>query len=68
MVLAKAIGVNREITRAILQMRGPAGSIGAAETEQNARSFAKLQQKTAASAMTFYRLRARAEAQLEKTE
>ncbi|MGA9008674.1 MAG: hypothetical protein WBE48_27775 [Xanthobacteraceae bacterium] len=72
MVLAKAIGVNREITRAILQMRGPAGSIGgsmgAVEIEQNAQSFAKLQQKTAASAMTFYRLRARAEAPLEKVE
>jgi|HubBroStandDraft_6_1064221.scaffolds.fasta_scaffold02067_8 uncharacterized protein (DUF2336 family) len=68
MVLAKAIGLNWEITRAILQMRGPAGSISAAETEQNAQSFAKLQQKTAASAMTFYRLRARAEAPLEKVE
>ncbi|MGB6940326.1 MAG: hypothetical protein WBE14_27405 [Xanthobacteraceae bacterium] len=72
MVLAKAIGLNWEITRAILQMRGPAGSIGgsmgAVEIEQNAQSFAKLQQKTAASAMTFYRLRARAEAPLEKVE
>ena len=42
--------------------------MGAAETEQNAQSFAKLQQKTAVSAMNFYRLRARAEAQLEKAE
>ena len=46
-------------------MRGPGNSLGAAEDEQNARSFAKLQQKTAASAMNFYRLRARAEAQRE---
>jgi uncharacterized protein (DUF2336 family) len=85
MVLAKAIGLNWEITRAILQMRGPARSIGGAmggamggtiagstmataETEQNAQSFAKLQQKTAISAMNFYRLRARAESQLEKAE
>ena len=72
MVLAKAIGLNWEITRAILQMRGAGnaigGAMGAAGTEQNAQSFAKLQQKTAVSAMNFYRLRARAELQLEKAE
>jgi uncharacterized protein (DUF2336 family) len=65
MVLAKALGLNWETTRAILQMRGPVRSLGAAEMEANAQSFAKLQQKTAISAMHFYRLRARAEAQLE---
>jgi len=68
MVLAKAIGLNWDITRTILQMRGPAASIGGAEDGQNAQSFAKLQQKTAISAMNFYRLRARAESQLEKAE
>jgi uncharacterized protein (DUF2336 family) len=65
MVLAKAIGLNWETTRAILQMGGPVRSLGAAEMESNAQSFTKLQQKTAVSAMNFYRLRARAEAQLE---
>jgi uncharacterized protein (DUF2336 family) len=65
MVLAKALGLSWETTRAILQMRGPVRSLGAAEMEANAQSFAKLQQKTAISAMHFYRLRARAEAQLE---
>ncbi len=65
MVLAKAIGLSWETTRAILQMRGPAKSVSATEMESNGLSFAKLQQKTAVSAMHFYRLRARAEAQLE---
>jgi uncharacterized protein (DUF2336 family) len=65
MVLAKAIGLSWETTRAILQMRGPAKTVGAADMEANGLSFAKLQQKTAVSAMHFYRLRARAEAQLE---
>ena len=65
MVLAKAIGLSWETTRAILQMRGPAKSVNAADMEANGLSFAKLRQKTAVSAMHFYRLRARAEAQLE---
>lgn len=66
MVLAKALGLSWETTRAILRMRGPARAAGAAEVEANAQSFAKLQQKTAVAAMDFYRLRARAEAQLEQ--
>jgi uncharacterized protein (DUF2336 family) len=65
MVLAKAIGLSWETTRAILQMREPAKSVSGADMESNGLSFAKLQQKTAVSAMDFYRLRARAEAQLE---
>jgi len=65
MVLAKAIGLTWETTRAILQMRGPAKSVSAAELEASGLSFAKLQRKTAVSAMHFYRLRARAEVQLE---
>jgi hypothetical protein len=65
MVLAKAIGLSWDTTRAILRMRGPAKSVSSAELEANSLSFAKLQQKTAVSAMRFYRLRARAEAQLE---
>ncbi len=65
MVLAKAIGLSWETTRAILQMRGPAKSVSPADMESNGSSFAKLQQKTAVSAMHFYRLRARAESQLD---
>ncbi len=65
MVLAKAIGLSWETTRTILQMRGPVKSVSAADMEANGLSFAKLQQKTAVSAMHFYRLRARAEAPLE---
>jgi uncharacterized protein (DUF2336 family) len=68
MVLAKAIGLSWETTRAILRMRGPSRAVSATELEVNGQSFAKLQQKTAAAAMHFYRLRARAEAQLESTE
>ena len=64
MVLAKAISLTWETTRAILQMRAPGKSFSTAEMEANGVSFAKLQQKTAVSAMDFYRLRARAEAQL----
>ena len=66
MVLAKALGLSWETTRAILRMRGPTRAAGAAEVDANAQSFAKLQQKTAVAAMDFYRLRARAEAQLEQ--
>ncbi len=65
MVLAKAIGLPWETTRAILQMRGPAKPVSPADMESNGSSFAKLQQKTAVSAMHFYRLRARAESQLD---
>jgi len=65
MVLAKAIGLSWETTRDILRMRGAGKSVGLAEMEANGASFAKLQHKTAVSAMHFYRLRARAEAQLE---
>lgn len=67
MVLAKALGLSWETTRAILRMRGPARAASPAEVEANAQSFAKLQQKTAIAAMDFYRLRARAEAQLEQS-
>jgi uncharacterized protein (DUF2336 family) len=68
MVLAKALGLSWETTRAILRMRGPSRGVSTAELEANAQSFAKLQQKTAVSAMNFYRLRARAEAQLESVQ
>jgi hypothetical protein len=61
LVLAKAIGLSWETTKAILLMRGKNGEAG---LETNCARFAKLQAKTAISAMEFYRLRARAEAEL----
>jgi uncharacterized protein (DUF2336 family) len=65
LVLAKAIDLSWETTRAILSMRAPNKKSGKGEIDEHCASFMKLQQKTAASAMQFYRLRARAEAQLE---
>jgi uncharacterized protein (DUF2336 family) len=66
LVLAKAIGLSWEATKAILLMRWPTKAPSSAEIEANRKSFAKLQEKTALSAMQFYRLRTRAESQLEK--
>jgi uncharacterized protein (DUF2336 family) len=65
LVLAKAIGLSWETTKAILSMRVPNTKAGKGEIDEHCASFMKLQQKTAASAIQFYRLRARAEAQLE---
>jgi uncharacterized protein (DUF2336 family) len=66
LVIAKAIGLSWETTKAILVMRGP-NEINKADPEigRHYASFMKLQQSTAISALQFYRLRARAEAQLE---
>jgi uncharacterized protein (DUF2336 family) len=64
-VLAKAIGLSWETTKAILLMHSPTKSAIAAKLETHGASFAKLQPKSAMSAMQFYRLRARAEAQPE---
>jgi uncharacterized protein (DUF2336 family) len=65
LVLAKAIGLSWETTKAILQMRTPAKDGASQEFEAHCASFTKLQPKTAAAAIQFYRLRARAEARLE---
>jgi uncharacterized protein (DUF2336 family) len=65
LVLTKAIGLDWETTRAILLMRMPIKSLSDVDLETTAQSYARLQQKTAMSAMHFYRLRARAETQLE---
>ncbi len=65
LVLAKAIGLSWEATKAILLMRRPGKHAAAIELEVARASFAKLQPKTAVSAMQFYRLRVRSEAQLE---
>jgi uncharacterized protein (DUF2336 family) len=65
LVLAKAIGLDWETTRAILLMRTPVKSPSDTDVDATAQSYARLQQKTAMSAMHFYRLRARAETQLE---
>jgi uncharacterized protein (DUF2336 family) len=64
-VLAKAIGLSWETTKAILSMHSPTKVAVTAKLEAHCASFAKLQPKSAISAMQFYRLRARAEAQPE---
>ena len=67
-VLAKAIGLSWETTKAILSMHSPAKAAMTAKLEAHCASFAKLQPKSAISAMQFYRLRARAEASPKHTE
>ena len=65
LVLAKALGLSWETTKAILAMRAPNRNSSAKEPEALCASFMKLQAKTAVSALQFYRLRARAESPLE---
>lgn len=65
LVIAKAIGLSWETTKAILVMRAPSENKTDPEIGRHYASFMKLQQSTAISALQFYRLRARAEAQLE---
>jgi uncharacterized protein (DUF2336 family) len=65
LVIAKAIGLSWETTKAILVMRAPSENKADPEIGRHYASFMKLQQSTAISALQFYRLRARAEAQLE---
>jgi uncharacterized protein (DUF2336 family) len=65
LVLARAMGFSWETTSAILSMRKPTGYTAGRDIESYRASFLKLQPKTAISAMQFYRLRARAETQLE---
>ncbi len=65
LVLAKAIGLSWETTKAVLSMQSPTKTAIAAKLETHCASFAKLQPKSAIAAMQFYRLRARAEAPAE---
>jgi uncharacterized protein (DUF2336 family) len=65
LVIAKATGLSWETTKAILVMRAPSENKLDPEIGRHYASFMKLQQSTAISALQFYRLRARAEAQLE---
>jgi hypothetical protein len=65
LVIAKAIGLSWETVRAILVMRAPNDSEAGHSIGRHHSSFLKLRQSTAMSALQFYRLRARAEAQLE---
>ena len=65
LVLAKAAGLSWEVTKAILSMRTPNESVDSTEIKAHCASFARLRQNTAISAIKFYRLRARSEAQLE---
>jgi len=61
LVLAKAIGLSWDTTKAILLMRSENSE---SSVETYCAMFAKLQARTAVSAMQFYRLRARAETEL----
>ncbi len=65
LVIAKAIGLSWETVRAILVLRAPDDSEAGLSIGRHHTSFLKLRQSTAMSALQFYRLRARAEAQLE---
>jgi uncharacterized protein (DUF2336 family) len=65
LVIAKAIGLSWEATKAILSLRSPNQNKDDLEIGKHHNSFMKLQQSTAHAALQFYRLRARAEAQLE---
>ena len=64
LVLARAANLSWETAKAILLMRSPTKDT-ASELEAHYANFTKLQPRTAILAMQFYRLRARAEAQLE---
>jgi len=68
LVIAKASGLSWETTKAILVMRESRESNDSSSDRKigmHRNSFIRLQQSTAVSALQFYRLRARAEAQLE---
>ncbi len=65
LVLAKAVGLSWETTKAIILMRSPSRKASGAGLEAHCASFGKLQPSTAISAMQFYRLRVRAELQIE---
>jgi len=67
MVIAKAIGLSWETTKAILLMRASHGRGNDRDLGAHYVSFTKLQKTTAGSALQFYRLRARAEAQLDSS-
>jgi len=60
MVLAKAIDLSWETTRAVLTMQAPTKTDNQDQLEAHCTSFMKLQPKTARAALQFYRLRARA--------
>jgi uncharacterized protein (DUF2336 family) len=59
LVLAKAIGLSWETTKAIIIMQSPNQSDIGGDLQALFERFMKLQQKTARAAMQFYRLRAR---------
>jgi hypothetical protein len=65
LVLARAMGFSWETTSAILSMRRPTGGTIGRDVESYRASFLMLLPKTTISPMQFYRLRARAESQLE---
>lgn len=65
LVLTKAIGLSWETTKAILSMQSPTRKASGTGLETHCASFARLQTSTAIAAIQFYRLRARAELQIE---
>ena len=64
LVISKATGLSWETTKAILLLRATHSTASDRDLEAHYVSFKKLQPATAQSALKFYRLRARAEAQL----
>jgi uncharacterized protein (DUF2336 family) len=60
LVLAKAIGLSWNTTKAILSLRVGLGGMSLRESEQGLASFLKLRQETARKALQFLRLRERA--------
>lgn len=60
LLFARAIGLSWETVKVLLAVQAGAGGIGVDQMDQLFKSFAKLQAKTAQTALQFYRLRERA--------
>ena len=60
LLLAKAVGLSWNTTKAILSLRAGPGGISTSECEENLASFSKIRHETAAKALQFLRLRERA--------
>ena len=60
LLLAKAIGLSWDTTKAILLLRAGRRGISPNELEQSLASFSRLRQETARKALQFHRLRERA--------
>ncbi|QPF92101.1 DUF2336 domain-containing protein [Bradyrhizobium commune] len=60
LVIAKAVGLSWTTVKSILAMQAGSGGVAVDDIEQLFKNFAKLQTKTAQTALQFYRLRERA--------